>query len=416
MTFNGHPIYRVSYRNTVSYFLRVPDGNRVGRRLLRHRLPVAQAACRRREQHACGRRRLDRLSRLERSGGDRAGDHGFRARQRAAPCSSTSPRLDPRINPNDHSDHLMTAKAALDAVKDLACVRRVYYVDYASSRLPENLDAQQRDMESSVFAVTLAGVLALTMAPPGTTTTGPSSAGTISASRKPAAAATRPRTEIAAAQALKRCRRVDAGQSATERLLGIGQYARSGSRRLAWPRGCSVGLRTMRAHAAATAADALRRGRRRLRPGAPIASVDALRGFNIFWILGGDGAILGARRDDCAARGRSLSGIGHFLGTQLTHVPWEGFRFYDFIFPLFIFITGVAIVLSLPRLVEREGKAQGASARAAPRAAALWPGADLLRRHQRALERHPLARRAAAHRALLSVRVAAVPELQSARA
>ena len=47
---------------------------------------------------------------------------------------------DARINPGDHSDHLMTAKAALDAVKDLACVRRVYYVDYASSRLPENLD------------------------------------------------------------------------------------------------------------------------------------------------------------------------------------------------------------------------------------------------------------------------------------
>jgi hypothetical protein len=33
-------------------------------------------------------------------------------------------------------------------------------VDYASSQLPENLDAQQRDMESSVYAVTLAGVLA----------------------------------------------------------------------------------------------------------------------------------------------------------------------------------------------------------------------------------------------------------------
>ena len=36
---------------------------------------------------------------------------------------------------------------------------------------------------------------------------------------------------------------------------------------------------------------------------------------------------------------------------------WEGFRFYDFIFPLFIFVTGVSIVLALPRLVEREGRA-----------------------------------------------------------
>jgi predicted acyltransferase len=42
----------------------------------------------------------------------------------------------------------------------------------------------------------------------------------------------------------------------------------------------------------------------------------------------------------------------------MTHVEWEGFRFYDFIFPLFIFVTGVAIVFSLTRLVEREGKAK----------------------------------------------------------
>jgi hypothetical protein len=55
----------------------------------------------------------------------------------------------------------MTAKAALDAVKETSCVRKVYYVDYASSRLPQNLDAQQRDMESSVFAVTLAGIQAM---------------------------------------------------------------------------------------------------------------------------------------------------------------------------------------------------------------------------------------------------------------
>ena len=85
-----------------------------------------------------------------------------------------------------------------------------------------------------------------------------------------------------------------------------------------------------------------------------IASVDALRGFNIFWILGGDGAIW-ALDDMSSGKGPVVSGIGHFLGLQLHHVPWEGFRFYDFIFPLFIFITGVSIVLSLPRLVEREG-------------------------------------------------------------
>jgi predicted acyltransferase len=88
-------------------------------------------------------------------------------------------------------------------------------------------------------------------------------------------------------------------------------------------------------------------------PARRLASVDALRGFNIFWILGGDGAIWSLDQMS-SGKGPITSSIGHFLGLQLNHAPWEGFRFYDFIFPLFIFITGVSIVLALPRLVERE--------------------------------------------------------------
>ena len=87
-----------------------------------------------------------------------------------------------------------------------------------------------------------------------------------------------------------------------------------------------------------------------------IASVDALRGFNIFWIIGADGAIL-ALRDMSAGKGPVVSAIGGFLGTQITHVAWEGFRFYDFVFPLFIFITGVSIVFALSHAVERDGPA-----------------------------------------------------------
>jgi predicted acyltransferase len=88
-----------------------------------------------------------------------------------------------------------------------------------------------------------------------------------------------------------------------------------------------------------------------------VVSVDALRGFSIFWIMGADGAIWALDR---MLRGKDppLSSIGGFLGTQMTHVEWEGFRFYDFILPLFIFVTGVSIVLALPRLIESEGKMQ----------------------------------------------------------
>ena len=86
-----------------------------------------------------------------------------------------------------------------------------------------------------------------------------------------------------------------------------------------------------------------------------IVSVDALRGFSVFWIIGGDGAVLALDRM-LKDKGEPLSSISGFLARQMSHVPWEGFSFYDFVFPLFLFVTGVSIVLALPRLVESEGK------------------------------------------------------------
>jgi len=86
-----------------------------------------------------------------------------------------------------------------------------------------------------------------------------------------------------------------------------------------------------------------------------VESVDALRGFAFVWILCGDGAML-AIGEMSRDKGPVVRTVGGFLAEQLTHAPWEGLRFYDLIFPLIIFITGVSIVLSLPHLVEREGR------------------------------------------------------------
>jgi predicted acyltransferase len=86
-----------------------------------------------------------------------------------------------------------------------------------------------------------------------------------------------------------------------------------------------------------------------------VESVDALRGFNFVWILCGDGVML-AIGEMSRDKGPVVGTVGGFLRDQLTHVPWEGLRFYDLVFPLFVFLTGVSIVLSLPRLVEREGR------------------------------------------------------------
>jgi len=97
-----------------------------------------------------------------------------------------------------------------------------------------------------------------------------------------------------------------------------------------------------------------------------LMSLDALRGFDMFWILGGDS--IGHALDEMAG---SRSGLLHTLALQLDHVEWEGLRFYDLIFPLFIFIVGVSLVYSLTRIVETEGR-KAAVLRIVRRAILLW--------------------------------------------
>jgi EmrB/QacA subfamily drug resistance transporter len=78
-------------------------------------------------------------------------------------------------------------------------------------------------------------------------------------------------------------------------------------------------------------------------------SIDVFRGFIMFWILGGDVITQ-------ALHQVSSSKIIEMLATQLEHKDWQGFYFYDLIFPSFIFIVGVSIVFSVGKIIESEGK------------------------------------------------------------
>lgn len=69
----------------------------------------------------------------------------------------------------------------------------------------------------------------------------------------------------------------------------------------------------------------------------------------MFWIVGADA--LGG-----AFAGLKGGVVVHFLAEQLEHAEWVGFTFYDLIFPLFVFMIGVAITLSLDRIVAKEGR------------------------------------------------------------
>ncbi|MFN8206376.1 MAG: DUF5009 domain-containing protein [Bacteroidales bacterium] len=73
-----------------------------------------------------------------------------------------------------------------------------------------------------------------------------------------------------------------------------------------------------------------------------LASLDALRGFDMLWIMGGNTIIIGLA---------SLLGWGplNWLAGQMEHVEWHGFAFYDMIFPLFLFMAGVSLPMSMAK-------------------------------------------------------------------
>lgn len=102
-----------------------------------------------------------------------------------------------------------------------------------------------------------------------------------------------------------------------------------------------------------------------------LQSLDALRGFDMFWIISGEGIFHGMA--DAVMAKHSLTrntenwqiGITNDLAwwekilvqisNQLHHSSWNGFTFYDLIFPLFIFIAGVSMPYSIGNKLEKAG-------------------------------------------------------------
>lgn len=77
-----------------------------------------------------------------------------------------------------------------------------------------------------------------------------------------------------------------------------------------------------------------------------VQSIDALRGFDMVWIMGAVGLV------------KSLNGLFggstfNWLDLQMEHVPWNGFHIMDMVFPLFLFIAGLSFPYSLKNKRDR---------------------------------------------------------------
>ena len=75
-------------------------------------------------------------------------------------------------------------------------------------------------------------------------------------------------------------------------------------------------------------------------PSQRLASIDALRGFDMLMISGAGGFFV-------LLSGKTGLAWVDIIAAQFKHPAWNGFTFYDFIFPLFLFISGVSLAFSL---------------------------------------------------------------------
>ena len=73
-----------------------------------------------------------------------------------------------------------------------------------------------------------------------------------------------------------------------------------------------------------------------------LLSLDALRGFDMFFIMGGGALLL-------SVSSFFPENVSAFIAEQMGHNEWHGFAFYDLIFPLFLFLAGLSLPFSLSK-------------------------------------------------------------------
>lgn len=159
LTVNGHRIETYTYKNTISFFLNLPDGNVDG-----SGFPATQYASLRalRDQRIASITAVD-LSATYFGWTDLVDTLVALVRGQAAGVTTSSvtlnaPEPDPVYNPGDHSDHLVTGLAAADIRARLTCASYRKYQGYVTSTKAVNLSAANSQDEAATFASLISGM------------------------------------------------------------------------------------------------------------------------------------------------------------------------------------------------------------------------------------------------------------------
>lgn len=79
-----------------------------------------------------------------------------------------------------------------------------------------------------------------------------------------------------------------------------------------------------------------------------LLSLDALRGFVMFWIMSGEHIF------HALAKAAPIP-VFVWMSSQLNHTEWNGITFYDMIFPIFLFVAGVSMPYSFDKKINSAG-------------------------------------------------------------
>ena len=79
-----------------------------------------------------------------------------------------------------------------------------------------------------------------------------------------------------------------------------------------------------------------------------LVSLDALRGFVMFWIMSGEHII------HALAKALPIPAF-IWMSSQMHHTDWNGITFYDMIFPTFLFVAGVSMPYSFDKKMSIAG-------------------------------------------------------------
>ncbi len=95
-----------------------------------------------------------------------------------------------------------------------------------------------------------------------------------------------------------------------------------------------------------------------------VSCVDALRGFDMLWIVGGGEVLVSLQKAAPSALTANLAG-------QFEHV-WGEFHFFDLIMPLFLFVVGVVMPIAFAKRIKKGMQKRDLYVHVLKRAAALY--------------------------------------------